>query len=160
MPEQGLQPEDFRCTIFSTREDFVPALLILAILDPLIEIDGPEEHWRTIQMFNATGKLRFTSMTPADGAAFDEMMSGMQAMFAAVETEAIDQRNRFMETLHNCRLAIGVVGEPLGSRSDQLKAVIGLESVLDGLIFTGSQMGDCHGNVVLDTSGYSGPPQP
>jgi hypothetical protein len=150
----GMNLQDFRCTVFSGKDDRVGALLMLAILDPLIEIVGPEETWQQIVMFNSSGKLTFKALTRLDDG-FAPLIAEMQQRFTPVPTVAVAAKQQVLDALRECQLAVEVRGEPLVRRLDQIGPVLGLARYLDGLICTGSTMADSTGNVVFDTDGHS-----
>jgi hypothetical protein len=142
------------CTIFCRNGDriritgLITELLIHA--DDLHEWDGVP-----IQTGGSSIKLSRWVRTEA-GDPFCRMVLGTHNRFRTVRTDATEAQRRVLDSIADCKSAIGVVAEPeFDMYAGHLDLIFGIARELDGIIFNGSGMIDSDGKMILDLEGNS-----
>jgi hypothetical protein len=121
------------------------------------DLAGAEEKWEQIVISTTEGKIIFNSrQRKRPGDDFSRMILGAHNYFRNIKTRKVKQRQRILDLLGGCEMAIGVVADPEFTETDsRLDLVFAIVRRLDAMIFNGSGMIDKDGAMILDSDGSS-----
>jgi hypothetical protein len=99
--------------------------------------------------------LTLNSLEPGEpGDAFSNMRLGLHNLFWNVNTVAVGEKKRVLNSIAACTLAIGVVADPgFSDEEDHTHLVLDVARLTDGVIFNGVGMLDSSGHLLLDRDG-------
>src|SRR5262245_11116537 len=145
-------------TIFARIADPAAVAGRLRELMPSVEIDGPDENWRTaVASFEIAGQTQTLTLTH-DPEYYAEpnwstQMSGMRCFFARFPET--DRKSIAMTLTTSLRFSLGTLFEPdFDPGGDpRLDIVFDVTRLLDGVLFTPSSLRDARGRVLFSADG-------
>jgi uncharacterized protein DUF4272 len=125
---------------------------------PEVEIEGPDDNWRSAVITFREGKYKRTLTFTHDPAYYSEpnwssQMSGMRGYFSRFPDT--DRKTRVMMLTTSFRFSLGALFDPdFDPEGDQrLDVLFAVAELLDGVLFTPSSLRDARGRILFGSGG-------